>query len=67
MVGVGKLLRNAQPELMDELIRATKDGDSSKIQSLSGPEVPFLEGELDEEEDTEDDDDDDDDDVSISI
>lgn len=30
----GRLLRNAQPELMDTLIQASKDGDESKLHTL---------------------------------
>lgn len=33
---VGRLLREAQPELMEALIRASKDGDSSRLHALSG-------------------------------
>ncbi|KAF4373072.1 hypothetical protein CsatB_008410 [Cannabis sativa] len=33
---VGKLLREVEPELMDTLIQATKDGDHSKLQILVG-------------------------------
>lgn len=43
---LGKLLREVQPELMDELIQATKDGDQSRLQALSGS---VLIGEDDEE------------------
>ncbi|KAG2692789.1 hypothetical protein I3760_08G068500 [Carya illinoinensis] len=43
---IGKLLREVQPELMDELIQATKDGDQSRLQALSGS---VLIGEDDEE------------------
>lgn len=32
---LGKLLREVQPELMDGLIEATKDGDQSRLQALS--------------------------------
>lgn len=32
---LGKLLREAEPELMDTLIKATKDGDESTLQALS--------------------------------
>ncbi|KAF9622762.1 hypothetical protein IFM89_033997 [Coptis chinensis] len=32
---IGRLLREAQPELLDALIQATKDGDQSKLQELS--------------------------------
>ncbi|XP_078448293.1 kinesin-like protein [Wolffia australiana] len=59
---IAKLLRNAQPELMDELIQATKDGDFSKIQFLHGQEKTVVDVESDDEEDDEDGDDDDDDD-----
>ncbi|EER94737.1 uncharacterized protein LOC8077093 [Sorghum bicolor] len=31
---IGRLLRNAQPELMDTLIQASKDGDESKLHAL---------------------------------
>lgn len=34
-MGLGKLLREAEPELMDSLIQATKDGDHSRLQALS--------------------------------
>ncbi|XP_059438805.1 uncharacterized protein LOC132171498 [Corylus avellana] len=43
---IGKLLREVQPELMDGLIKATKDGDQSRLQALSGSMVI---GEHDEE------------------
>lgn len=36
---VGKLLREAEPELMDSLIQATKDGDQSVFQHLLGNEI----------------------------
>lgn len=45
----GKLLREAEPELMDGLIQATKDGDQSRLQALSGSEAAA------DEEDGEDD------------
>ncbi|XAR64200.1 hypothetical protein NMG60_11024452 [Bertholletia excelsa] len=53
---IGRLLREVEPELMDGLIQATKDGDQSKFQGLSGSEAWFIEeGDEDEEEtDTED-------------
>ncbi|XP_052202757.1 uncharacterized protein LOC127808310 isoform X2 [Diospyros lotus] len=35
---IGRLLREVEPELMDGLIEATKDGDQSKFQALSGLE-----------------------------
>lgn len=36
---VGRLLRDVEPELMDGLIQATKDGDQSKFQELCGSET----------------------------
>lgn len=36
---IGRLLREAEPELMDGLIQASKDGDQRKFQALSGPET----------------------------
>ena len=36
---LGKLLRDVQPDLMDGLIKATKDGDQSRLQALSGSMV----------------------------
>ncbi|KAK4753437.1 hypothetical protein SAY87_022235 [Trapa incisa] len=36
---IGKLLREAEPELMDGLIQATKDGDHSRLQALSASEA----------------------------
>lgn len=54
---LGRLLRDAQPELMDTLIQASKDGDTGTLQSLCGkqtwtmnPEadVEFEDGELEE-------------------
>ncbi|CAN6484651.1 unnamed protein product [Victoria cruziana] len=54
---IGRLLRDAQPELMDTLIQASKDGDTGTLQSLCGkqtwtvnPEadVEFEDGELEE-------------------
>ncbi|XP_022976393.1 uncharacterized protein LOC111476812 [Cucurbita maxima] len=43
---IGKLLRDVQPELMDSLIQATKDGDHSTLQTLSGSVA------VDDDEDT---------------
>ncbi|GFZ10424.1 hypothetical protein Acr_21g0010230 [Actinidia rufa] len=45
---IGRLLREAEPELMDGLIQATKDGDKSKFQALSGSEIWTI-GDDDEE------------------
>lgn len=36
---VGRLLREVEPELMDGLIQATKDGDHSKFHDLLGTEL----------------------------
>ncbi|KEH44336.1 putative ribosome-associated, YjgA, PSPTO4464-like domain-containing protein [Medicago truncatula] len=33
---IGKLLRNVEPELMDRLIKATKDSDHKELQALTG-------------------------------
>lgn len=47
---LGKLIREVQPELMDVLIQATKDGgDQSRLQALSGS---VLIGEDDEAEES---------------
>ncbi|KAJ8624701.1 hypothetical protein MRB53_033231 [Persea americana] len=55
---IGKLLRKApQPELMDAIIQASKDGDVAKLQVLSGEETWTIEQDEAEEEDTESDDD----------
>lgn len=47
---VGRLLREVQPELMDGLIQATKDGDQSKFQELSGTKLAIDDEEESEEE-----------------
>ncbi|XP_028783764.1 uncharacterized protein LOC114739841 isoform X2 [Neltuma alba] len=56
---IGKLLREVQPELMDKLIEATKDGNHSELQKLCGSDSEVLEGddELTEFEPDEDDED----------
>ncbi|GMJ02724.1 hypothetical protein like AT4G24175 [Hibiscus trionum] len=51
---IGKLLREAEPELMEALIQATKVGDQKTLQALAGSEAQITK----EEEDYEDDDDD---------
>ena len=51
---LGKLLREAEPELMDTLIQATKVGDQKTLQALAGSKTQILE-EKEEEEDDEDD------------
>jgi hypothetical protein len=45
----GRLLRNAQPELMDTLIQASKDGDDSKLHALLSEEKLLVEDEEVEE------------------
>ncbi|CAL5349417.1 unnamed protein product [Camellia sinensis] len=50
---IGRLLRDAEPELMDGLIQATKDGDQNKFQALSGSEMWDIEDDDDEVEETE--------------
>ncbi|XP_058217715.1 uncharacterized protein LOC131328813 isoform X2 [Rhododendron vialii] len=54
---IGRLLREAEPELMDDLIQATKDGDQRKFQALSGPET-LVEEDDEVIEETEDEDED---------
>ncbi|KAG9442628.1 hypothetical protein H6P81_018482 [Aristolochia fimbriata] len=49
---IGRLLRNVQPELMDALIQASKDGDNSKLQNLTG-EGNWAVGDVEEDEDEE--------------
>lgn len=51
---IGKLLRKAQPELIDALIQASKDGDNMKLQLLSGKGTWINEEDDGEEEETED-------------
>ncbi|XP_042491125.1 uncharacterized protein LOC122070942 [Macadamia integrifolia] len=46
---IGRQLRNVQPELMDALIQASKDGDQSKLQALSGTRSLIVEEEDEEE------------------
>ncbi|XP_062006908.1 uncharacterized protein LOC133724211 isoform X2 [Rosa rugosa] len=47
---IAKLLRDADPELMDALIRATKDCDQKKLQDLCGSEALSIDNEEEEEE-----------------
>ncbi|KAJ9545940.1 hypothetical protein OSB04_025647 [Centaurea solstitialis] len=56
---IGRLLRDVQPELIDGLIQATKDGDQQKLLELSGSDKLDLgdTGEEEGETDFEDDDD----------
>lgn len=63
---LGRLLRDVEPELMDGLIEATKDGDQNKFQALSGSITWTTEDENDDEVDeTECEDDDDDDNEEV--
>ncbi|KAJ4966466.1 hypothetical protein NE237_018315 [Protea cynaroides] len=50
---IGRLLRKVQPELMDALIQASKDGDQSKLQALSGTGSQVVEEDEEEGEETE--------------
>ncbi|KAL3505407.1 hypothetical protein ACH5RR_035248 [Cinchona calisaya] len=50
---IGRLLRDAEPELMDGLIQATKDGDNDKFKSLCGPETQAIENVDESAEETE--------------
>lgn len=43
----GKFLRQVQPDLMDKLIKATKDADHKELQALSGLGSEVLEGDDD--------------------
>ncbi|KAL5557866.1 hypothetical protein UlMin_034077 [Ulmus minor] len=45
---IGKLLRDAEPELMDTLIQATKDGDHEKLQALCSSKTLIV-GDSDED------------------
>lgn len=54
---IGRLLREVQPDLMDGLIQATKDGDQSKFQAIYGSETGFIDDDAEETEETESDDD----------
>lgn len=51
---IGRLLREAEPDIMDGLIQATKDGDQSKFHELSGTELVIEDEEQEEEEEEED-------------
>lgn len=58
---IGKLLRDAQPDLLGALIQATKEGDHSRLQALAGsmesvdeePEEEFHESESESESEQE--------------
>lgn len=53
-VMLGRLIREVQPDLMNGLIQASKDGDMSKFQSLYGSEVMFSKDEIEEESESDD-------------
>lgn len=50
---IGKLLREVKPELMDSLILATKDGDWSRLQAVSGLEAGIFGDDYEESDKTE--------------
>lgn len=52
---LGRLLRGVQPELMDALIQASKDGDQSRLQALSGLDTRVVEEDGEEDEANEED------------
>ncbi|CAH9067929.1 unnamed protein product [Cuscuta epithymum] len=68
---IGKLLRDAEPELMDGLIKATSNGDQKQIEALCSSRTQNIEDEEADEteyEESDDDDDyDDDDDENIEL
>ncbi|WOL09696.1 hypothetical protein Cni_G18449 [Canna indica] len=47
---IGRLLREAEPELMDALIQASKDGDNDRLLALTGPGALSTEDDGDEED-----------------
>eukprot|EP00262_Sarcandra_glabra_P016611 TRINITY_DN5471_c0_g1_i1.p1 TRINITY_DN5471_c0_g1~~TRINITY_DN5471_c0_g1_i1.p1 ORF type:complete len:243 (-),score=45.81 TRINITY_DN5471_c0_g1_i1:104-832(-) len=49
---IGRLLRKVEPELMDALIQASKDGDDSRLQELSGQGTWTIEDDEEEGEET---------------
>lgn len=51
---IGRLIREVQPDLMDGLIQASKDGDMSKFQSLYGSEVVFSKDDVEEKSESDD-------------
>ncbi|GMJ07019.1 hypothetical protein like AT4G24175 [Hibiscus trionum] len=48
---IGKLLREAEPELMEALIQATKVGDQKTLQALAGSMTQIVEEEEDDDDD----------------
>jgi len=49
---LGRLLREAQPELMEALIQASRDGDNSRLHALAGGESISVEDDKEEEDTT---------------
>ena len=45
-------MRQAQPDLMDALVQASKDGDNDRLLDLAGPRTLSDENDEEEEEDT---------------
>ncbi|KAK3005854.1 hypothetical protein RJ639_017319 [Escallonia herrerae] len=50
---IGKLLREVQPELMDDLIQATKDGDLGRFQALTGSDKGVIDDDDADDEEAE--------------
>ncbi|KAK1304718.1 Thaumatin-like protein 1 [Acorus calamus] len=50
---IGRLLRNVQPDLLDALIQASKDGDYDKLQALSSQQAVSIEDDEEDEGKTE--------------
>ncbi|KZV33151.1 hypothetical protein F511_18167 [Dorcoceras hygrometricum] len=63
---IGRLLREVEPELMDCLIQATKDGDQSKFQDFLGPESLEIDGEEEQDEEIEEGDDEESTNISLA-
>ncbi|WOH05876.1 hypothetical protein DCAR_0625299 [Daucus carota subsp. sativus] len=52
---IGRLIRDVEPDLMDGLIQASKDGDMSKFESLYTSEIGSSEDDVEEESGSDDD------------
>lgn len=50
----GRLIREVQPDLMEGLIQASKDGDMSKFESMYGSEIGFIKDDVKEESESDD-------------
>ncbi|KAL5216700.1 hypothetical protein ABZP36_008101 [Zizania latifolia] len=46
---IGRLLRSAQPELMDTLIQASKDGDDNRLLALMNENILLIEDEVEDD------------------